>query len=94
MEVCLVTACSDAGTVGLFPKGNSARPALENLNDYVDQTAVLLEESQQLNFMRWPILNKYVHQNPQISGSYEGEVRVVKDYITRRLTRFDQLVRR
>ena len=72
---------------------NQAKPALEDLNDYVDQTAALLEQSQQLNFKRWPILNQYVHQNPQVSGSYSGEVKVVKNYITGRLTRFDQLVK-
>ena len=69
------------------------KPALANLNDYVDQTATLLNESQELNFIRWPILKKYVHQNPQVSGTYSGEVNVVKKYITGRLTRFDQLVR-
>ena len=73
---------------------NQTKPALEDLNDYVDQTAVLLEQSQQLNFKRWPILNQYVHQNPQVSGSYSGEVKVVKNYITGRLTRFDQLVKK
>ena len=52
----------------------------------------VLDQSQQLNFIRWPILNQKVHQNPQASGSYQGEVKVVKNYITGRLTRFDQLV--
>ena len=70
------------------------KPSLENLNDYVDETAALLEESQQLNFVRWPILNQRVHQNPQAKGSYAAEVKVVKDYITGRLTSFDNLVRK
>ena len=69
------------------------KPALADLNDYVDQTAALLNESQELNFIRWPILKKYVHQNPQVSGTYDGEVKVVKNYITGRLERFDQLVK-
>ena len=73
---------------------DGVKPSLMDLNDYVDQTAALLEESQQLNFKRWPILNSWVHQNPQVSGSYAGEVKVVKDYITGRLDRFDYLVRR
>lgn len=73
---------------------DAAKPKLADLNDYVDKTAALLDESQQLNFKRWPILSTYVHQNPQASGSYQGEVNVVKKYITGRLTRFDQLVRR
>ena len=65
---------------------------LSNLNDYVDQTAALLKESQQLNFKRWPVMNEWVHQNPKIEGSYAGEVKRVKDYISARLSKFDQLV--
>lgn len=72
---------------------DDVRPSLEDLNDYVDETAALLDEAQQLNFKRWNILNSRVHQNPKAYGSYEAEVKVVKDYITGRLTRFDQLVR-
>ena len=73
---------------------DQVKPSLEDLNDYVDQTAALLDESQQLNFVRWPILNQRVHQNPKARGSYEAEVQNVKDYITGRLVKFDQLVRR
>ena len=68
------------------------KPSLESLNDYVDQTAALLDESQELNFKRWPIMNDYVHMNPRVWGSYEGEVNNVKNYITRRLTRFGELL--
>ena len=70
------------------------KPSLLHLGDYVDETAALLEESQQLNFVRWPILGTRVHQNPQAAGSYAGEVAVVKKYIDGRLTKFDALVRR
>lgn len=73
---------------------DEARPKLSDLNAYVDETAALLEESQQLNFKRWPILNQYVHQNPKAYGSYAAEVSAVKTYITGRLTRFDELVRK
>lgn len=68
------------------------KASLADLNTYVDQTAALLEESQELNFKRWPIMNATVHQNPRIEGSYEGEVKRVKDYISDRLTKFNQLV--
>ena len=66
--------------------------SLADLNDYVDETAALLGESQELNFKRWPILNQKVHQNPRALGTYEAEVNAVKTYITGRLDRFDQLV--
>ena len=67
---------------------------LDQLNKYVDETAELLQESQELNFKRWDILNEYTHMNPEARGSYDAEVQAVKDYITGRLTKFDQLIRR
>lgn len=73
---------------------DQVKPKLEDMNDYVDQNAALLEESQQLNFMRWPIMNTYVHQNPKLYGSYQGEVNNVKQYITGRLERLDQLIKK
>lgn len=73
---------------------NEAKPSLSTLNDYVDETAALLDESQRLNFKRWPILGEYVHQNPRVAGNYNGEVAYVKAYITARLTRLDELIKR
>ena len=70
---------------------NGVKPYLSTLNNYVDDTSALLEESQQLNFKRWPIMNQWVHQNPRVEGSYAGEVKRVKDYITARLTKFESL---
>jgi hypothetical protein len=49
----------------------------------------LLDSSQKLNFIRWPILNTLVHQNPVIWGSYQNEVNNVKNYISGRLTWMD-----
>ena len=71
---------------------NGVKPSLTTLNNYVDETSALLEESQQLNFKRWPIMNQWVHQNPRVEGSYAGEVKRVKDYITARLTKFESLI--
>ena len=67
---------------------------LKNLKSYVDETAELLQESQELNFKRWPILNEIVHQNFQALGSYNAEVQTVKTYIDERLIHFDQLINR
>lgn len=71
---------------------DGAKPSLATLNSYVDETSALLEESQELNFKRWPIMNQWVHQNPRVEGSYAGEVKRVKDYITARLTKFESLI--
>ena len=59
---------------------------------YIDETAALLEESQQLNFKRWPILNQWVHMNFQALGSYEAEVGTIKSYIQQRVTKLDELI--
>lgn len=67
---------------------------LDQLNDLVDETAELLQESQELNFKRWDILNEQVHQNFQALGSYNAEVQTVKTYITRRLETLDALIRK
>lgn len=64
----------------------------ESLNDFIDETADLLQESQHLNFIRWPILSQRVHQNPQVFGSYAGEVKVVKNYLTKRVPWIDKKV--
>lgn len=66
-------------------KGLSA----ESFIELVDKTAKELNESQKLNFIRWPILSEYVHQNWQASGSYEGEVEIVKNYIAQRFPWMD-----
>lgn len=65
-----------------------------SLLEYVDETAALLDESQSLNFKRWPILNQYVHQNFQALGSYEAEVETVRDYISGRIESLDRIIRR
>lgn len=59
---------------------------------YIDSVANVLDEAQQLNFTRWPIMNEYVHENPQITGSYQGEVNVVKQYIRQRIPWMDEHV--
>ena len=61
----------------------------ETLLALVDKTAEELYPSQKLNFIRWDILSTMVHQNWQASGTYEGEVSIVKKYIQERLDWID-----
>ena len=63
---------------------------VESLQAYVDSMAAVLDASERLNFIRWPIMNKKVHQNPVIWGSYEAEVQNVKDYLERRIAWLDK----
>ena len=70
-------------------KGN-----LKGLTSYMEDTAELLNESQQLNFKRWKILDQWVHMNYQALGSYEAELGTVRNHINTRLNTLDQLVGR
>ena len=62
----------------------------ESLVGVVNDYALEMEKSQSLNFMRWAILNSYVHQNPVALGSYSAEVEHVKDYIIARIDWMDK----
>ncbi len=56
------------------------------VNDYAEQ----LDASQELNFMRWNIMNTKVHQNPTTYGSYAAEVENVRNYIKARIQWMDK----
>lgn len=62
----------------------------ENLLACVDHWAADLEQSQRLNFLRWPILSQRVHQNPAARGSFRAEVEVVRTFIKERLVWMDK----
>lgn len=64
----------------------------ESLCGFVDKWAAEMDASQRLNFMRWDILNTKVHENPQASGSYEGEVAWVKNYLRERIAWMDNKI--
>lgn len=59
------------------------------IDEYITQMATKLDQSQQLNFMRWPILNNFVHQNPMVWGSYEAEVDNVRRFMRERIEWMD-----
>jgi hypothetical protein len=80
--------------------GDGMIPRLKEIYDYyceqniiskdtllkvVDDYAAYLEQSQDLNFKRWRILNELVHSNPVIHGSYAAEVENVRNYVSERL---------
>ena len=59
---------------------------------YVDSMAQVLQASQKLNFIRWPILNQRVHQNPSAKGSYNAEVDVLRQYFPTRIAWIDNFL--
>ncbi len=62
----------------------------ENLTAFIDEWEERLGDSQRLNFIRWPILNTYVHQNPRLWGSYEAEVQNVRRFMRERIAWMDR----
>lgn len=60
--------------------------------DMINEYAVLLDESQERNFERWPILGTYVWPNPsgyQNRDTYEKEVEWMIDWVENRLEWID-----
>ncbi len=62
----------------------------EQMNRFVDSLVDIIDQSQKLNFLRWPVLNQTVHMNWGAQGSYSGEVKILKDYITKRFEWMDK----
>ena len=67
----------------------SGELSIDSLLKVVDDYASLLDESQKLNFMRWNIMNRKVHMNPVVHGSYEAEVQNIKTFLTKRIKKVD-----
>lgn len=61
----------------------------ENMIAYIDRLEADLQQSQRLNFLRWPILNQRVHQNPPTKGSFQAEVEVLRTYMKERFVWMD-----
>lgn len=61
----------------------------EDLCQWIDSMALVMDCSQQLNFMRWNILHRQEHMNPVARGSYAAEVNYLKEYITKRIEWMD-----
>lgn len=63
-----------------------------NVTEYIDSMAAVLQQSQRLNFMRWPILDTKVQVNPRAAGSYEGEVQWLREFMQNRIPWMDNRV--
>ena len=78
--------------LNVWAQARKAGLTAEWLQSKVDEYAALLAQSQKLNFMRWPIMNQYVHRNPRIYGTYEGECDNVKSYISQQIQHLDRVI--
>ncbi|MGB9415094.1 MAG: CotH kinase family protein [Acidobacteriaceae bacterium] len=64
---------------------------LDTLPAWIDQEAAALQQAQQNNFQRWPILGEYVWPNSEVANTYPGEVTFLKSWITQRVAWMDTL---
>lgn len=60
------------------------------MDDIIDQTAAMLNESQTRNFTVWPTLGTVVWPNPSpVPATYQGEVDALKNFIASRVNWID-----
>ena len=74
----------------IWDKARHADVTEESLVAYIDKLERELDHSQRLNFLRWPILSKRVHQNARALGSFSAEVDNVRRFMKERLTWMDR----
>ncbi|MCO5236572.1 MAG: CotH kinase family protein [Chitinophagaceae bacterium] len=66
------------------------RKELDSLVDILDEMAVYLCQSQIENFKTWDIMNVYLpHITSELTGSYDGELAHLKDWLTQRIAWID-----
>lgn len=68
---------------------NNGGLTAQHLCEYIDALAAEIEGSQKLNFMRWPIMQTYVHQNPRVPSNYAAEISFIKKYLQNAIVRLD-----
>lgn len=91
-RILLKDASTKAEILAVWEKARRAGLSAEWLKTKVDEYAALLDASQKINFMRWPILNQRVHQNPVALGSYAAECNAIKTYADKQMTHLDNVI--
>lgn len=61
----------------------------DRIHARIDSISTLLNESQQRNFQRWPVLGRYVWPNFYVGPTYQSEVNWLKNWISMRVTWLD-----
>jgi len=62
---------------------------IPELMNSITTKKTLLESSQRLNFYKWSILDKYIWPNAVITGSYEGEINYLSNWLEARINWID-----
>lgn len=61
----------------------------DKLHAYIDSSTTRLTEARIRNFVRWPVIGKYVWPNGYVGKTYEDDVSFLKDWIRKRLIWMD-----
>jgi hypothetical protein len=64
--------------------------ATSRILGFVDSIATYIDEAQQRNFERWPILDVYVAYNAYVGGTYANEIAYLKTWTLDRLAWMDR----
>jgi hypothetical protein len=62
----------------------------DNISSFIDNMGSQVNEAQERNFNRWPIIGKYVWPNYIVGQTYSQELWFLKDWIESRLNWIDQ----
>jgi len=63
---------------------------MPRIQQFIDRSATTLDAAQRRNFQTWDILNTAVWPNPEVAGSYSGEISYMKNWLDTRATWIDQ----
>lgn len=61
----------------------------DSIMQFIDDQAITLEEAQDRNFVRWPVLGNYLWPNAFVGNTYEEEITFLKNWTTDRLIWMD-----
>jgi len=68
---------------------NELKPKIQALPNSIEPIAKKLAVSQVRNFTKWDILKKQSYLEMNVSGSYEGDVKYLKDFLIRHIAWLD-----
>lgn len=61
----------------------------DSLMNYIDTMALYLDDAQQRNYVKWPVLGVYLWPNNFVGATYAEEIQYLKDWTTQRLDWMD-----
>ena len=89
-NIVIRDAAARTQLVELWDEARQGGLTEESMVAYIDSLEADLQQSQRLNFLRWPIMNQRVHQNPRTWGSYTVEVQNVRRFMKERIQWMDK----